>query len=120
MTVEVGDDTDYEPDAVVNCGPRPAPQAVAAPNPVVVVEVVSPSTQRVDMTGKLTAYFRVPSIQHYVIVRLKCREVIHHRRDGGRIEVQVLAGRGVPDLSPPGIAVEIADFFAGLDEQETP
>ena len=40
MTVEV--DTDYEPDAVVNCGPPIPDDAIAAPNPVIVVEVLSP------------------------------------------------------------------------------
>ncbi len=35
VTVEVDADTDYEPDAVVNCGPRLPPDATAATNPVV-------------------------------------------------------------------------------------
>ena len=52
----------YEPDALVNCGERPDPDAVSAPNPVVVVEVTSPGTQSVDTGYKLTGYFRVPSI----------------------------------------------------------
>src|SRR5271168_388296 len=42
-TVEAGD-SDYEPDALVNCGEAMADDAVAAPNPVVVVEVLSPGT----------------------------------------------------------------------------
>ena len=51
-TVEVGDHTDYEPDALVNCGERMGGDAVAAPNPVIVVEVLSPSTQSVDTGTK--------------------------------------------------------------------
>src|SRR5271165_3487114 len=35
VTVEVGEDTDYEPDAVINAGPRPGPNDLTAPNPVV-------------------------------------------------------------------------------------
>ena len=45
VTIEVDDDTDYEPDAVVNYGPELPPDATAASNPVIVVEVLSPSTQ---------------------------------------------------------------------------
>ncbi len=63
-TVEIDDETDYEPDAVVNCGERMARDAVAVPNPVVVVEVLSPSTRSVDTGAKLTDYFRVPSVRH--------------------------------------------------------
>ncbi len=43
-TVETGD-SDYEPDALVNCGPAMADDAVAAPNPVIVVDVLSPARQ---------------------------------------------------------------------------
>ena len=39
VTIEIDEDTDYEPDAVVNCGPPAPGDAVAATNPVVVVEV---------------------------------------------------------------------------------
>src|SRR3712207_9097062 len=52
MTVEIGEDYDYEPDAVVNCGDRLHPDVVAAPNPVIVVEVLSPSTQSTDTGAK--------------------------------------------------------------------
>src|SRR5690349_6288747 len=64
VTIEVGEDTDYEPDAVVNCGERLDGDEIAASNPVIVVEVLSPSTQSVDKAAKLADYFRVPSIQH--------------------------------------------------------
>jgi hypothetical protein len=30
------------------------------PNPVIVVEVFSPSTRRIDATAKLAGYFRLP------------------------------------------------------------
>ena len=46
MTVEIDDDTDYEPDALVNCGDPIPDEATAAPNPVVVVEVLSPRTAK--------------------------------------------------------------------------
>lgn len=110
-TVEIGDGTDYEPDAAVNCGEPMAPEATTIPNPVVVVEVLSPSTRSTDTGGKLADYFRVPSIRHYLIVRADRPAVIHHLRDeAGRIETTLLSeGRIV--LDPPGIAVEVAEFY---------
>jgi Uma2 family endonuclease len=65
--VETGD-SDYEPDALVNCGEPMADDAVAAPNPVIIVEVLSPGTTATDTGGKLADYFRVPSVAHYLIV----------------------------------------------------
>jgi Uma2 family endonuclease len=112
MTVEVGEDHDYEPDAVVSCGdPLPA-DAAAAPNPVIVVEVLSPSTQSTDTGAKLADYFRIPSMGHYLILRTRDRRVIHHRRGDGdeSIETRVLSD-GVVRLDPPGIEIAIADFY---------
>ncbi len=112
VTVEVGDDTDYEPDAIVNCGERIAGDALAAPDPVVVVEVLSPSTQSVDTGAKLADYLSLPSVRHYLTVRADRRAVVHHRRaEDGTISTR-LAADGPIMLDPPGIQIEVGDFYA--------
>jgi Uma2 family endonuclease len=110
VTIEVDDDTDYEPDAVVNCGPRLSPDAVAATNPVVVVEVLSPSTQSIDSGDKLADYFRVPSVQHYLVVRSRRQEIIHHRRSADGIVSQPI-NIGEVRLDPPGIVFNISEVY---------
>lgn len=110
VTIEIDDDTDYEPDAVVNCGPTLSGEAIAASNPVIVVEVLSPSTQSIDLADKLADYFRVASIQHYLIVRAQRREVIHHRRAGTDIVTRIV-NLGAVSLDPPGIAIDLADIY---------
>lgn len=97
ITVEVDADTDYEPDALVNCGPRLPPDATAATNPVIVVEVVSPATQ---------------SIQHYLIVPARQQEIIHHRRSGDAI-VPHAVNVGVIRLDPLGITLDVAEVYGG-------
>lgn len=112
MTVEIGEDYDYEPDALVNRGDRLPADVVAAPNPVVVVEVLSPSSRSTDTGAKLADYFRVPSIRHYLVLQAGLRQVIHHRRGAGGadIETRVLVDGSVR-LDPPGFEVAIADFY---------
>ncbi len=112
MTVEIDDDHDYEPDAVVNCGEPLDADAVAAPSPVIIVEVLSPSSRSTDTGAKLADYFRLPSVRHYLILRTRQRQVIHHRRrdDGEGIETRVVAG-GAIRLDPPGIAIAVADLY---------
>ena len=112
MTVQVDEDTDYEPDAVVNCGPPVHPDATVANNPVIVVEVLSPSTQSIDSNDKLADYFRVPSIQHYLIVRARRREVIHCQRAGSDILSRPV-NLGSIRLDPPGISIDIAEIYDG-------
>ena len=111
MTVEVDDDTDCEPDALINCGPRIDGNGIVVPSPVVVVEVLSPSTQSVDTGLKLAGYFQVPSIRHYLIVRADRRAVVHYgRRDDGGIETRLLTAGSVR-LDPPGIGFALEEFY---------
>jgi Uma2 family endonuclease len=112
VTVEVGEDTDYLPDALVNAGPAPAPDDFAAPNPVVVVEVLSPRASSIDTGEKLSGYFRVPSIQHYLIVCARRREVLHHRRAGEAIITTVLT-EGAIAFDPPGISIALDAIYRG-------
>jgi Uma2 family endonuclease len=114
MTIEVDEDTDYEPDAVVNCGPPMDPDATVATNPVIVVEVLSPSTQSIDSSDKLADYFRIPSIHHYLIVPTKRREIIHHARSGTDIVSRAI-NIGSIRLDPPGISIDISEVYAGTD-----
>jgi Uma2 family endonuclease len=110
ITVEVGENTDYEPDAVVNCGETLPDDAIAATNPVIVVEVLSPSTSADDFAGKLADYFRVPSIQHYLVVRARRREVIHHHRGSDGAIVTQPHISGLIQLDPPGIELSVAEI----------
>ena len=111
-TVETGDN-DFEPDALVNCGEPMGDEEVAAPNPVVVVEVLSPGTAATDTGGKLAGYFRVPSIAHYLIIHPTRRVVTHHRRNGEAIETRVLLG-GAITMDPPGITVSVEQLYASV------
>ena len=113
-TVEIDDRTEYEPDVVVTCGEALDLDAVAAPRPVVVVEVTSPSTRAVDAGDKLADYFRVPSVLHYLIVSARRRQAVHHARRDSGIETRIVTAGSIA-LDPRGISVALDDFYAGLD-----
>ena len=111
VTVEVGEDTDYEPDAMVTCGDRTDGEAIAAANPVILVEVLSPSTRSVDTGAKLADYFTLPSVMHYLVVRADRPAIIHHRRQHDGTILTTLAADGVIDLDPPGFMIAVADIY---------
>ncbi len=111
MAVRIDDRTTFEPDAFVRCGSRLPGDATVAPDPVLVVEVLSPSTQAIDTSTKLTQYFRNPTIIHYLIVVPAKRTAIHHRRgEGDRIETMI-RGDGVIVFDPPGLTLDVATLF---------
>ena len=113
-TVRIDAHTAFEPDASVNCGQRMSNTELIAPNPVIVVEVLSPSTEHRDNAHKLANYFRVPSIQHYLIVDPNARLIVHHKRGvGDALETRIVA-KGSIKLDPPGLEITPQDVFAGL------
>ena len=110
MTVRVDAKTAHEPDALVYCGEKVAPHSVEIPNPIIVVEVLSPSTRRVDASAKLVGYFRLPSVRHYLIVDPKEPLIIHHSRSGENLETRIVR-EGVIALDPPGLEIAVADVY---------
>ena len=109
MAVRVDADTVYEPDALVRCGPPLDDDAVDLVDPLVVVEVVSPSSAKRDLGSKLEGYFRISSVRHYLIVTTRNLAVIHHRRDdAGGITTRIIR-EGTIALDPPGI--ELTGLF---------
>jgi Uma2 family endonuclease len=112
MTVRIDAETAYEPDALVYCGPPLPPDAVEVPEPVIVVEVLSPGTKRVDTGEKFSGYFSLPSIRHYLIVNPTTRVVTHHARGTGDLIQSRIVAEGPLSLDPPGLELGAADLFA--------
>lgn len=116
VAVKIDDATVFEPDALVNCG-APIPRgSLIAPNPVIVVEVISPTSTRRDLALKFTNYFRHPGVQHYLVVVLENRTVIQHSRaEGDTLRTRIAAMGDEVTFDPPGISVAVSDLFADLD-----
>ncbi len=110
-TVRVNEITAYEPDALVYCGAEKPDNAVEVSNPVIVVEVLSPGTRHIDNAIKLTGYFALPSVFHYLIVDIEKRVIIHHARTGGDVLATWIVREGVIALDPPGIEITCESCF---------
>lgn len=112
-TIRIDASTAYEPDALIYCGPKVSRDAMVVNNPVVIVEIVSPTTGRNDKTRKLADYFRLPSVVHYLIIDPDAPLVIHHERRGdGEVLTHILR-EGAARLHPPGIELALAQIYAG-------
>lgn len=96
------------PDAAVICGPtvRAADDATAVVNPLVLVEVTSPSSEDYDRGNKLLHYQQLPSVQAILIVSHHQPWLTLHTRetDGWRV-AEVHAGES---LGIPCVAASIA------------
>ena len=100
-----------EPDAAVSTTPVADRTALCIVDPLIVAEVVSPSSLRDDTGDKLNEYFSVPSIQHYLIVRPDKRLIVHHMRgDGGKLITSVVTDPFLR-LDPPGLDIDLGPVF---------
>jgi Uma2 family endonuclease len=111
LVVKAGPHIVFEPDIVVFAGLM-GDRDIITPDPIVVVEVLSPSTEKKDLTVKLAGYFNVPAIQHYLIVDWEDREIIHHRREGAGLAKPVIVREGSLVLEPPGLMFDVSSIFA--------
>jgi Uma2 family endonuclease len=75
------DDAYYEADVAVTCAPPQSGRRNLA-EPVLVAEVLSPSTALHDFTVKLPDYRRIPSVREILLVSLQQRRVQVFRRRG--------------------------------------
>jgi Uma2 family endonuclease len=112
MTVRITARNAFEPDALVVCPPPTDLNTMEIPNPVIVVEVLSPSTAADDHGLKLDGYFSLRSVEHYLILDADRHVMIHHKRgQNGAIETRILRD-GKVRFDPPGFEAEVAGFFA--------
>ena len=110
MTVQV-ENSDFEPDALLRCGPRLPGCSTSVPGPMVLVEVLSPDSGTRDRSTKLRAYFKLPTVMHYLIVWPEEQRIVRHSRVAqDRIETQIFE-MGEIVLDPPGIGVTVQEFY---------
>jgi Uma2 family endonuclease len=112
--VEV-DGSSLIPDVVVTCSPLDF-TTPRIDQPILVVEVLSPSNQGDDTGRKLALYLKIPSLRHYLVIEQERRQIVHHeRRDdlGGAF----LTNIAPPDplrLEPPGVELALAEVYQGV------
>lgn len=79
----------YYPDALVDCSRLPD-DAIHAEAPVVIFEVLSAATERVDVGEKLLHYRSLPSLRVYVLIDQINPAVTLYRRVGEEWEMEFL------------------------------
>jgi Uma2 family endonuclease len=112
-TVRISNRIAFEPDALVAPLPMPDDAALEINNPVIVCEVLSPSSIKRDLTEKLAGYFQVPTVMHYLVCDPEDKAIIWHQRvPGGGIQPPIVMTSGVIRLDPPGLDLPVEPIFA--------
>ena len=112
LSVRIEPGRTFEPDAFVAPLPYPDDEALEVENPVIVVEVLSPSTMQRDLTTKVAGYALVATIEHYIVIDRWEWSVLHFRRSGQVLlpPLDPLRPGANLRLDPPGLVVPVAEL----------
>jgi Uma2 family endonuclease len=101
------------PDVLVICRPI-APEDDRVTDPTVVIEVLSPTTQRHDRIAKWREYQKIPSLQHFVLVEQAERRVeVYSRTETGWALASVEPPQNTVVLQSIGASLSLEAIYQG-------
>jgi Uma2 family endonuclease len=107
-------DTFFVADIAVTCAPRD-PRRQNVPDPILLVEILSPSTELHDRKVQVPAYQRIPSIQEIMLVDSASQYAEIHRRQGEQWIIQIVnKPDGMIPLASVGIEISMSDLYEGF------
>ena len=106
------------PDVAVTCSPFSGADDIV-PDPVLVIEVISPSTEREDRGRKKFDYFATPSIQQYAIIEQDARRIDLFTRAGDRWTDEVVEGDATLRLSSVGVEISLDAIYEDTELDTT-
>jgi len=107
-------DTYFEADIAATCeGNESGRQAIK--DPFLIVEILSPSTERHDRRVKLPAYRQIATVQEIVLIASDGLYAELHRRAGGQWITEILrVCEAAIALTSVGIEIPMSDLYEGI------
>ena len=107
----------YYPDLVLSCDPADR-DPLFVRTPCLLVEVLSPSTERIDTREKLLAYRLLPSLREYLLLRqdILHAELYQRRDDGGWTHQRLKQPDDAFSLLCLQVSVSLRDIYADIPE----
>ena len=105
----------YYPDAMVVCRSNP-PTDTFQDNPVVIAEVMSETTRRIDEGEKKDAYLTIPSLTAYLLIDTDRPRVVVYRRAETLFIPELHEGRDASvALDDVGCSIPLAELYERVD-----
>src|SRR5882672_9870027 len=109
------DDTYYVADLATTCSPYQRGEQLVK-DPILIVEILSPGTERHDRRTKLPAYRDIDSVNEILLIDSESIYAEIFRREGGRWITELVQRRDVTlRLSSVDLQIAIAELYDGID-----
>ncbi|MBA4150479.1 MAG: Uma2 family endonuclease [Verrucomicrobia bacterium] len=107
------DDIFYYPDVMVTCDPRET-ERYFTQYPKVIIEVLSPETERTDRREKFLSYLQIETLEEYVLVSQNKMEVtVFRRKENWRPEI-ITAAEQQQRLLSLDFAIPLSSIYEGV------
>lgn len=103
------------PDVVVTFDERDTPENTFARYPILLVEVISPSTESIDRGAKLDEYRSIETLQEYALIDSRKRWAQTVRRSGDEWIVSLPIVAGDLELRSVGAHIGFKELYAGTE-----
>ena len=121
LKVQVAQNTILYPDVFVTCDKDDLKTDMIFTAPMVIVEVLSESTQAYDRGLKFAAYRQIASLKEYLLIDPDSRVVELYRRGAeGLFTLHDFTGEALISLTSVGCELTAVGIFAGLDPATQP
>ena len=115
MKVKIGSKYFY-PDVLVDCSNLTG-DSYYTEQPIILVEVLSKSTRRMDETTKRMAYMQIPSLQEYILIEQDIVDVEVIRRQTGWLSEHYFLGDELT-LSSIGLTLTVEDIYERVQNSD--
>ncbi len=107
------DDLFYYPDIMVSCDEHP-PSEYYEDKPILIIEVLSPTTETRDKLEKLSSYSKIPTLIEYLTVAQDRVEVNRYSVAEGTVSLTQYQEGDSVELTSVGVTISVKDIYADV------
>jgi Uma2 family endonuclease len=107
-------DSYYIPDIAVTCQPNEAGRQ-AMVDPILIIEILSPRTERNDRRLKLPAYQKIASVREILLIDADSRHAEVYRRENDHWGIELVRGAAAMlFLASIGLRLSMSELYEGI------
>ena len=105
----------FETDVTVSCGPQSDDHRGIVEEPLLIVEILSPGTDRDDVFVKLPAYQRIPSVREILYVETeRVGATVYRRTEDGWLTIEHAVADARLQLDTVRLDIALGSLYRGI------
>jgi len=107
----------FYPDVLVTCDPDDNESEYYVNTSIIIVEVLSESTRKYDLTAKKLYYFNIPTLQEYVVIEQDLCQIIVFRKSNHWEATYYFLGDDI-SFESIDVTISVENIYRRVDNKE--